>query len=79
MPVVFIRHGTPMNAIEQNNFTQRTKILTEKSPRTIHDFFGFPKALYDVQYPATGSPETRSEILSLLENDGIPDTRYQFN
>lgn len=82
MPVLFLGHGSPMNAIEENEFvagfrnvakeipkpkaiicvsahweTNGTFVTAMQNPPTIHDFGGFPKALFDVQYPAPGNPE----------------------
>jgi 4,5-DOPA dioxygenase extradiol len=91
MPVLFLGHGSPMNAIEENEFvrgfretgktipkpaailcisahweTNGTFVTAMEKPKTIHDFGGFPKELYDVQYPAPGSPELAGETKGLI-------------
>ena len=82
MPVLFIGHGSPMNAIQQNSFTEAlrktgsklpkpraimvvsahwltrgTFVTASAKPEIIYDFSGFPKELYEVTYPAIGTPE----------------------
>lgn len=93
MPVLFIGHGSPMNGIEDNEFSARwknmakeiptpaavlvvsahwfskgTRITAMDFPKTIHDFGGFPQALFDVQYPAPGNPALAMETASLIQS-----------
>src|SRR5690625_6316619 len=44
-----------------------TAVTAMAQPRTIHDFYGFPQGLFEVQYPAPGSPEIAGEIADLLQ------------
>lgn len=53
-------------AISAHWYTRGTRVTAMKSPRTIHDFGGFPQALFDVEYPAPGSPTLAAEIIQLL-------------
>ena len=96
MPVLFLGHGSPMNAIEENEFvqgfrktgkeiprpnavlcisahweTRGTYVTAMEKPKTIHDFGGFPKELYDVQYPAPGNPELANETKGLVKKTEV--------
>lgn len=96
MPVIFLGHGSPMNAIEDNEFvqgfrkisseittpkaiiavsahweTRGTQVTAMESPKTIHDFGGFPKALYQIQYPAPGMPPLANEVKSMTKSTEV--------
>ncbi len=96
MPVLFVGHGSPMNGIEDNEFSSRwtemakeipapkavlvvsahwftngTKITAMDFPQTIHDFGGFPDALFQVQYPAPGNPALAKETASMIHSTQV--------
>jgi 4,5-DOPA dioxygenase extradiol len=100
MPVLFIGHGSPMNAIQDNPFSRflrgwsaqlprpkallvvsahwltpgTTAVGVQARPKTIHDFGGFPKALFDLQYPAPGSPEFARQAAAVVKRAKVQTT-----
>ena len=96
MPAAFLGHGSPMNALERNRFTEAWRsfgasvprprailavsahwhvnglaVTAMPNPRTIHDFYGFPQALFDVQYPAPGLPQLAQEVADAVSPDRV--------
>lgn len=110
MPVLFLGHGSPMNAIEDNEFRRSWQALGSEfgktwpkpqlivcisahwitrgwhltgmaRPKTIHDFGGFPQALFDQQYPAPGAPAVARQIAASITQPkvGIDDDEWGYD
>jgi len=98
MPVLFVGHGSPMNAIEDNAYRRSWQAIGNEllsrdeppqlilcisahwltrggwqitgmaQPKTIHDFGGFPRELFEQQYPAPGAPAVASSLAAELKS-----------
>ena len=100
MPVLFVGHGSPMNAIQDNEFRRAWQALGAEfgrslprpqlvlcisahwitrgwqltgmaQPKTIHDFGGFPKALFEQQFPARGAPAVARQIAAGISDPSL--------
>ena len=94
LPVLFVGHGSPMNAIEDNEwsrafralgarlpraqailcvsahwFVPATLLTANEHPETLHDFSGFPPALFAARYPAPGDIGLAGRVRGLLGAD----------
>lgn len=96
LPILFIGHGSPLQAIEPSRYSavwehlgrtlpqprailvvsahwymRGSAVTAQPTPKTIHDFYGFPPALHAVQYPARGDPALAGRVAQLLQPTGV--------
>ncbi len=101
MPALFVGHGSPMNAIEENRFVEEWRALGNKmvcpkailsvsahwftkdtrvsdaiEPKTVYDMYGFPKELYQIVYPAKGSPPLAHQVQSMISRSVSVDNTW---
>lgn len=104
MPILFAGHGSPMNAIEQNEFTKSWVDLARRIPKpkailaisahwctdgsriqdatkhqTIYDMYGFPDALYQIEYKAEGAPEYAHLTKELISRPVSSDNSWGYD
>jgi 4,5-DOPA dioxygenase extradiol len=105
MPALFVGHGSPLAAFENNQFTalwstlgrelsrprailcisahwftRGTGITGSDEPPTIHDFYGFPQALYEYHYRAKGDPALAARVIDLLKPaEVVADTQWGYD
>ena len=95
-PALFVGHGSPMNAIEENRFSKGWKtvgkelpkphailcvsahwetrgafVTAMEQPKTIHDFYGFPQELSEVEYPAPGDPQLAKQTKEAVKHTDV--------
>jgi 4,5-DOPA dioxygenase extradiol len=96
IPAIFLSHGAPTLAVEQQSDTRawaelaarlprpeailvvsahwdtaQPVVSTASQPETIHDFFGFPRELYEQRYPAPGATQLAREVERRLQAAGF--------